>query len=157
MDLKFCTECGTKNVSTAKFCFGCGLCFATLGESIVAKQVAATPPPAKTQPPVNKKQKQVYVFKDEENENLQDEDDDSGDGKMYVEVDQEFTNDFANLVIAKGGGAPNKGIKFGEIVNTAKPTENRKTLIKRKNTGPKTVKDILSQGKNSKRGQQSED
>lgn len=146
MDFKFCTDCGTKNVLTAKFCFGCGLCFAALGDCTVAKQTASAPAPTppKAQPPVSKKQKQVYVFESEENENLEDTDENTGEGKMVIEVDQEFANDFANIIINKFGGTPRQGIKIEEVVNTAKPSENRKVLGRRKNTEQVPFEEIVA-------------
>ncbi len=142
MDTKFCVDCGQKNITTAKFCFGCGFSFASMTDGTHVAQTTAPAAPSKPQPPVNRKQKQVIIYEDDgaNEEDLLDED----GQKMVIEVDQEFANDFANLVIAKFETTPRKGIKIEEVVNTAKPTENRKVLARRKNTEAIPLEDIVA-------------
>lgn len=151
MDFKFCVDCGTKNVVNAKYCFGCGFNFSELGSQVAPTNVSAptAKPTPKTTPKNNTKQTLVFDTNENDGEN---------EDISEVEIDNDYVQSFAELVIKKGGGGVNKGVKMGEVFNTVKPTENRNVLSKRRNEGPKTVKSILQGGANtSKRRKQKEE
>lgn len=146
MDYKFCNECGTKNVSTGKYCYTCGNKLVELDGSNKAVNIVSK---------IQKSSKQTVVLDFDENE-------DDIKESLEGQIDTEFTNQFANLVIAKGGVSQNKGVKIEDVFNTAKGNQNRKALSKRKNTGAKSAKAILKEGANtrevvSRRGRQSEE
>jgi hypothetical protein len=144
MDTKFCTECGNKTVATAKFCGACGTSFAAAS----AGQVASVPQPKPTSTPKPKGEPQTIVF----DTDATDEEGESTSVEQQLlnnphkdKFNKDFNYSFADLVVAKGGGARSKGVKMDDVIGKAKG-EGREKLQARRPEGPTNFKSIMKDG-----------